>query len=222
MRHRLVLSIVPAAAMLLSTGALALAQDTTPDEEDRVPAAETCDGEARSVDELLAAVDLEDSVEVGTPEAVARGVIAPLGGRADDETRQAIADTVQGVYACLNANDVPRAATLMTDAGLRRFLGEPPADEDAAAALRETFEAEPEPRAEDQQARVVAITDESLLEDGRVVAFVIVNEPILPPGGAETLAFFFVEQDGNWLLDDYIDFSLTPVEVVAGATPEAE
>ncbi|CAA9565701.1 MAG: hypothetical protein AVDCRST_MAG59-3004 [uncultured Thermomicrobiales bacterium] len=220
MRHRFVMAVVPAAALLLSPGAMA--QESTPDAEGSRAAAEACQGEARSVDELLAAVDLEESVDVGTPEAVARGILAPLGARAEVEAREGIAATVQELYACLNANDVPRAAALMTDAGLRRFLGEPPADEEAAAALRETYEAEPEARAEDQQARIVAITDESLLEDGRAVAFVVVNEPLLPPGGAETLVFYFVEEDGTWLLDDYIDFSLTPVEVVAGATPEAE
>ena len=219
MRHRFVLAVVPAAALLLSSGVAA--QDTTPDANGAGAVAEACAGEARPVDELLAAVGLEESVDVATPEAVAVGITAPLGERADEATRQGIAATVQQLYACLNANDVPRAASLMTDPGLRRVLGEPPADEETAAELRETFEAPPQPRAEDQQARVVAVTDESLLEDGRAVAFVVVNEPLLPPGGAETLVFFFVEQDGRWLLDDYIDFSLTPVEAVTEATPEA-
>ncbi len=219
MRHRFVLAVVPAAALLLSNGAIA--QDGTPDAEEQRAAQATCEVEPRPVDELLSAVDLEDSVEVGTPEAVARGILSPLGQRADEDTRRGIAETVAELYACLNGNDVPRAAALMTDAGMVRFLGQPPEDEEGAAALRETLEAPPEPRAEEEQARVVAITDESVIEDGRAVAFVIVNEPILPPGGAETLVFFFAEQDGRWLLDDYIDFSLSPVAAVAGATPEA-
>lgn len=218
MRHRSVLAVVPVAALLLATPVVA--QDGTPTGE-AGRAAGTCTVEPRPVDELMAAVGLDDSAVVATPEAVARGILAPLGTRADLETRLGIAATVQELYACLNANDVPRAAALMTDAGMVRFLGQPPGDEAGAAALRETLEAPPEPRAENEQARVVAITDQSILEDGRAVAFVVVNEPILPPGGAETLAFFFAEQDGRWLLDDYIDFSLTPVEAVAGATPEA-
>jgi len=220
MRHRLVLAVVPAAALVLANGAVA--QDATPDLEQGPADTQVCDVEPRPVDELMAAIGLEDSVDVATPTAVARGVIAPLGTRADAAARAGIEETVRELYACLNANDVPRAAALMTDAGLSRFLGAPPADEDAAAQLRETFETPPQARAEDQRARVVAITDESIIEDGRAVAFVVVNEPILPPGGAETLAFFFAEQDGRWLLDDYIDFSLTPVEAVTGATPEAQ
>jgi hypothetical protein len=218
MRHRSVLAVVPVAALLLATPVVA--QDGTPTGE-AGRAVGTCTVEPRPVDELMAAVGLDDSAVVATPETVARGIQAPLGTRADLETRLGIAATVQELYACLNANDVPRAAALMTDAGMVRFLGQPPEDEAGAAALRETLEAPPEPRAEEEQARVVAITDESVIEDGRAVAFVVVNEPILPPGGAETLVFFFAEQDGRWLLDDYIDFSLSPVAAVAEATPEA-
>lgn len=220
MRHRSLLAVVPAAALLLSTGVAA--QEATPDDAARRTDLVACQGEPRSVDELMAAVGLEESVDLATPESTARGVLAPLGARADEETRQAIVATVTEIFACLNAGDVPRAASSMTDAGLARFLGQPPADADAEAALRASFEAEPQARGADQQVRVVAITDESILEDGRAVAFVVVNDPLLPPGGEETLAFILAQQDGAWLLDDYVDFSLTPVEALTEATPAAQ
>lgn len=215
MRHRFALALVPAATLLLTP--VAFAQESTPEGEE-APEIGTCQGEARPVDEIVAMV--ESGGAMASPAAGSRQLGAPLGQRADVDTRLAIEDTLRELYACLNANDIPRAASLMTDAGLARFLGTPE-DPSAIEALRENLSAEPQPRAEGDDARIVAITDESLLEDGRAVAFVVVNEPILPPGGAETLAFFFREQDGSWLLDDYIDFSLTPAEELTGGTPEA-
>jgi hypothetical protein len=59
-----------------------------------------------------------------------------------------------------------------------------------------------------------------LLPDGRVAAFVILNEPLLPPNGPETLLFIFANQDGTWKVDDYIDFSIVPPNFGSEATPE--
>ena len=57
------------------------------------------------------------------------------------------------------------------------------------------------------------------LPDGRVAAFVVLNEPLLPPAGPETLLFVFANQDGQWLVDDWIDFSIVPPNFGAEATP---
>ena len=69
----------------------------------------------------------------------------------------------------------------------------------------------PEPRDEAFLARLLAVTDVSMLPEGRVAAFVVISEPLLPPGGPETLLFIFANQDGQWLLDDLVDFTVTPV-----------
>jgi hypothetical protein len=45
------------------------------------------------------------------------------------------------------------------------------------------------------------------------------NEPLLPPSGPETLLFLFANQDGRWVLDDLVDFSIVPmVPAAEGAT----
>lgn len=210
---------VVGSALVLVLIAPAAAQDTARDDGDVATHAAACRGEARSVDELMAVV--EGTGTVATPRAANRTLPVPLGPRADDVTRAAMRDTVANLIACLNANDVPRAAAFMTAAGLRRFLGAPPADAAGREALRANLSATPTPRAEEDFVRLVAITDESMLEDGRAVAFVILNEPLLPPGGPETLAVFFAEQDGRWRFDDYIDFRFTPAEELTGGTPAA-
>jgi hypothetical protein len=51
-------------------------------------------------------------------------------------------------------------------------------------------------------------TDVTMLPDGRAAAFVVISEPLLPPGGAETMLFVFANEDGAWLLDDLIDFTI--------------
>jgi hypothetical protein len=65
----------------------------------------------------------------------------------------------------------------------------------------------------------MTVTDASTLPDGRVAAFVIINEPLLPPAGPETLLFIFADQDGQWLVDDWIDFSIVPANFGAEGTP---
>ena len=47
---------------------------------------------------------------------------------------------------------------------------------------------------------------------------IVINEPLLPPRGTEALLLIFAPVGNRLLLDDIIQFSITPV--VAG-TPEA-
>jgi hypothetical protein len=47
-----------------------------------------------------------------------------------------------------------------------------------------------------------------MLPDGRAAAFVVMSEPLPPPGGAETMLYVFANEDGAWLLDDLIDFTI--------------
>jgi hypothetical protein len=65
--------------------------------------------------------------------------------------------------------------------------------------------------------RLIAVTDESRLPDGRIAAFVIVNDPLTPPAGPEALLFVFAPHDDAWLLDDLVRFLIVPL--VRAATP---
>ena len=89
----------------------------------------------------------------------------------------------------------------------------------APRPLARGLQAAPEPRAAEFLTRLMTVTDVSVLPDGRVAAFVVFNEPLLPPGGPETLLFVFANQDGQWLVDDWIDFSIVPANFGAEATP---
>lgn len=221
MRHRKMLAVAPIAALVFAGGVAA--QDATPDNAGQRVAAGECQGEARPVEEVLALVGLAGTPAAATPERTRPMLSVPLGRPVDAAARQGINATVRALVACLNANDIPRAGALMTDYGLQRFLGAPPADAAGRAAFRAVLEAVPAPRADADVARLIAVTNASILPDGRAVAFVILNEPLLPPEGPETLAMFFVEQDGAWLIDDYIDFSpSSPSAFLDEGTPAPE
>ena len=209
------LATVPIVALLLSGAAFA--QDEEGDDAGaRSVPVEKCTAEPTTVDELIAAASTEPADEQGLTVAV------PLGEPVDDATRDAVDAAVRGVLACFNANDRLRAVGYITDSGVRRFFGPSVVDEAATTAFRETFEEEIEPRAAQDAIRLFAVTDISRTPQGAIQAFVVINEPLLPPGGPETLLMQFVEADGQVLLDNYLDFSQPPQDAgTPAASPEA-
>ena len=211
------LAIVLVAALLV-TGS-ALAQDDAAEEttgSTRLVAPEDCVTEPKPFEELATILAL-DGEGVAAPEVTQ--ITPPLGEIADAETTTAITEAAREIIACFNAGDVPRASALMTEGGVQRVYWGLSADEENRALARERLPAPPEPRASEFLVRLIAVTDPSMLADGRVAAFVLVNEPLLPPTGPETLLFIFANQDGQWLLDDLIDFSVAPVVPAEAGTP---
>lgn len=207
------LATIPLATLLV-TGAAALAQDDAGgDAASRIVPAAECTAEPRTLDELIAAASTEPAEQRQLQVAV------PLGEPVEIETRDAVVATVRGVLACFNANDRLRSVGYMTDNGIRRFFGGNVADEASTTAFRESFNQEITPRVDADAIRLFAVTDVSRTAQGTIQAFVVINEPLLPPGGPETLLMEFVEVDGRILLDNYLDFS-QPVPGGAG-TPEA-
>ena len=73
-------------------------------------------------------------------------------------------------------------------------------------------------RAAEALVSFIAVTDMVVLRDERVATFVVIDEPLLSPEGPETLLFVFANEDGRWRIDDWIDFTIVPVEPAA-ATP---
>jgi len=212
------LAIVPVAAILVTGGALA--QDGTPvpgdAENPRLVAPEECSGEPRAYDDIATILMLDGE---GVPAPAMTQITPPLGEIASSEVELAIEEAARTVLACFNAGDIPRAAGLMTENGVRRAYWGLTIDEENRALARERIPAAPEARAVDALVRLITVTDASTLPDGRVAAFVVLNEPLLPPSGPETLLFVFADQDGQWLVDDWIDFSIVPANFGVEATP---
>ncbi|MCA9880506.1 MAG: hypothetical protein KC442_22075 [Thermomicrobiales bacterium] len=208
----------PVAALMLA--APVMAQDSTPtpgSESSRNVDATVCVVEPRTFDDIAAILDLNGA---GIPQPPATTITPPLGTVVDADTDAAIKAVAREVLACFNAGDIPRAAALMTESGVKRAYWGLTIDEENRELARTRLAAPAEARAEEVNIRLITITDASTLPDGRVAAFVVLNEPLLPPNGPETLLFIFANEDGTWKVDDYIDFSIVPPSFGSEATPE--
>jgi hypothetical protein len=212
------LAIAPLAALLVAGPVLA--QESTPEaegpENPRLVAPSECVAEPRAYEDIAAILALDGD---GVPAPALTQITPPLGDVADAETSISIKQAARQVLACFNAGDIPRAAGLMTENGVRRAYWGLTIDAENRELARTRITAPPEPRAEEVLARLITVTDVSLLPDGRIAAFVVLNEPLLPPSGPETLLFVFANQDGRWLVDDWIDFSIVPPNYGMEATP---
>jgi hypothetical protein len=218
MRRWRALAAAPVAVMLL-TGPV-LAQEGTPDtgeaDNPRLVAPEECDIEPRPYEEVATILNLDGE---GVPQPPATQINAPLGEVADLATAISVEEVAREVLACFNAGDILRAAAAMTDDGVKRAFWGLTIDAENRELAKARLPAAPEPRALEFLTRLMTVTDVSTLPDGRVAAFVVFNEPLLPPPGPETLLFIFANEDGRWLVDDWIDFSIVPANFGAEGTP---
>jgi hypothetical protein len=209
MRRWRALAIAPVAALLITAPVLAQDGTPTPGEEEsaRIPAPSECVSTPVPFDQIDSILALEGQ---GIPQPPYMEIKPPLGDIVDPDTDLQIKEAVREILACFNAGDIPRAAALMTENGIKRSYWGLTVDAENRGLAKERIAATPEPRAADFDVRLVAITDTSKLPDGRVAAFVVINEPLLPPAGPETLLFVFANQNGEWKLDDFVDFSVVP------------
>jgi hypothetical protein len=218
MRPWRALVIAPLTALLM-TGPV-LAQDSTPEadstENPRLVNPSECVAEPRGYDDIAAILNLDGD---GVPAPAMTQITPPLGEIADAKTTISIKEAARQVLACFNAGDIPRAAGLMTENGVRRAYWGLTIDPENRDLARTRIAAPPQPRTQDALVRLITVTDVSVLPDGRIATFVVLNEPLLPPPGPETLLFVFANQDGRWLVDDWIDFSIVPPDFGKDATP---
>ena len=220
----LVLAVVALNAAVLPAGVAAQDDQATPGarpaRQARGVPAEECRVEPRSGDEVLALLGLAEAATQASPQP-RTPVPAPPWTAADDETAAAVEMTAREWLACINADDNLRIAALMSDAALTRFF----ASALGAAAKAEVIEAAranlvgtPTARAEEEQVRLVSVNDVALLDDGRIAASVVINEPALRPRGQETLLLIFTPVEDRLLIDDIIQLSVVPPPA---ATPVA-
>lgn len=209
MRRFSMLSAIPAVALIFAGSVGASAQDM--EERTNQLSPDLCVVEPRTTEDLVAAFGLEATVDEG-PELNPPEINSPLGEPAAGDIIAGVTATTEEFFACFNAGDTARITALLTDYGVFRFYGFGPRD-DAEAQFRAWAEGETSAREEGDFIRLIAVTDVSVLADGRVAAFVVNNEPVLPPRGPETLLFVYsLADDGTWMIDDYFDFTIIAPE----------
>jgi len=197
-------------AFTLAGPAVTLAQDATPAVGEQAfpipsdPAA--CQVTPRSADELLALWYDRDGtpvVFVATPaaeEGATNAVTISIGSPADDATTAAVVATMHEVLSCFDTLDALRGFALFTDDYLRRMGPQGMPRDEAEAFLTQ------EPPGEIPVAErlpLLAVTEVSVLADGRVGALVTVADPILGPSTNYTV---FVQQGDRWLVDETTEF----------------
>ncbi|CAA9586871.1 MAG: hypothetical protein AVDCRST_MAG19-4973 [uncultured Thermomicrobiales bacterium] len=215
--HRSVPFAAVAIAAAMVPGALVAQDDTSPTEE-RVPQPEECRIEPRSADEVATLLGLgEEPTE--TDAAAPIEIPIPLGRPANKEETDAFDATARELLACLNAEDVLRQAALFTDRAILPVFGPAPTDPAVAEQARADLDADPTPRPTEQLRKFVALTDTSVLEDGRGAAFLVFTDPGTRPGGQETFLLFFAQEGDRWLIDGLLDF--TVVRERPDGTPQA-
>jgi hypothetical protein len=218
MRRWRALAVAPVAALLL-TGSV-LAQDGTPEpdptENPRLVDPSECTIEPRATEEIASVLQLEGE---GVPAPALVSITPPLGEIADPAATISIKETARQVLACFNAGDIPRAAALMTDNGIKRAYWGLTINPESRQIASERIAGTPLPRQTEVLVRLITVTDASFLPDGRIAAFVVLNEPLLPPAGPETLLFIFRNEGERWLVDDWVDFSIVPSDFGVEATP---
>ena len=207
MKH--VMALVVVLSFALTGVRVASAQEATPAITGDAPDPAECQVEGRTADELIELwyeENDEGTPVLATPEMDAHmaSVPVPLGEPADAETVAGVTATVREVFACFNAGDFGRATALFSEDLTRQFG---PSPEETPEDVRAFLEmAEPAP--EEGRIQLLAVTDVSVMEDGRVGAFVVSVDPTVPPEGAETALVLLVEEGDRWLVDEVVEFMM--------------
>jgi hypothetical protein len=211
----LVFTVVALNAALVPAGVAAQdeSQATPAAGKDRLPRgvlAEECLVEPRSSDEVFTLLGLAEEAAGQAAPAPRTPVPAPPWTRADEETATATEATIREWLACINADDNLRIAALMSDAALTRFFASTLGSAEAIEGARANLAGTPVPRAEEDLAQLVSVSDVSVLDDGRIAALAVIREPALRPGGQEALLLILTPVGDRLLIDDVVQFSVTP------------
>lgn len=211
--HSMVAAMLLGMVMLIPSSARA--QDATP----AVRIGEPAPGWACTIEPRPTSF-FEQSVGTPTSTAATPGAETPEafqmpeGEPADQETINAVFNTLQQLAGCLNAGEFLRYAALFTDDYWRgEFAQFGPITEEDLAFLGATPQALPE----QVQAAMLGIVDVRMLEDGRVAGLFDVYDPFAEPPGPARFYWEFVQQDGVWLIDEQV--MLGPIEPEQVGTP---
>lgn len=180
-----------------------VAQGATPEAGFPItPDPAACTVEPRSPDSLIALLGtpVADDVSAAAAQAPEPFVAeVPVGQPAGKEVRADIIAAVIESTACFNAGDSRRAFALFTDVFVQGYVAENALTAESIGVLI----ADPEPVPAEVQETVLAVTDVTMLADGRVGAFVVTTSEWRGP---DAVYMLFVRQGERWLIDDVIDF----------------
>lgn len=123
----------------------------------------------------------------------------PIGQPAGPEIESAVVATTNEFHACFNAGDMRRAFALVTDRYLQSHGDSGTLTTEDIAFLT----GDPVTVPASERTALLAVTDVSLLVDGRVGAFVVTTGPFLGP---DTGYMLFREHGGRWLVDEIVEF----------------
>ncbi|MEZ4564445.1 MAG: hypothetical protein R2853_17065 [Thermomicrobiales bacterium] len=131
-----------------------------------------------------------------TPAAAIPDAAGAGGTPADAETAAAVNATLLQVFACANAGDPLRFASLYTAPFLREFFGGvPQADLEAFLGMP------PQPLPAAQRRIIRGLGEVDLLPDGRARVVIILDE-LDDPRTAEPDTVILRQVDGRWLVDE--------------------
>jgi hypothetical protein len=148
-----------------------------------------CDVEPTPIEEIAAIL----GTPIAKPEVSATQFLSPAGHPADAETSDEVVSTLRQVFACANAGDPLRVASLFTDDFACDFFGGVP--------LPDLFSVPPQPLPQDQKRIIVRIGDVQRLPDGRAGVMIVLDEPDDPR--TEEPDYAILEQvEGRWLGDE--------------------
>lgn len=164
----------------------------TPGPYPQTPDPAGCVADAMTVDAALAAL----APTLATPAAATPDAVAETGVPADAETADAVKATLLQVFACANAGDPLRVASLYSEPFLRDFFGGVP-----QADLEAFLEAPPQPLPAEQRRIIRGMGEVDLLADGRARVVIVLDEPD-DPRAEEPDTVILREVDGRWLVDE--------------------
>jgi hypothetical protein len=185
---------VPVLALLLSLAAAdpTAAQTATPAAYPVATDPRECVIEPTPIEEITAvlATPVAEPADSTTP-------FVPLAGApASAETSAGVVATLREVFACANAGDPLRVASLYTDDFLRDFFGAVPGED-----LLDFLATPPQPLPEDKKRIIVRIGEVQRLPEGRAGVIIVLDEP--DDVRSEEPDFAILKPvSGRWLVDE--------------------
>ena len=199
-----------AAVLLTVCGPDAEAQSSTPETYPVAPDPTECVVAPVPVEEIAALL----GTPVAAPAASPEPFVIPEGVPADTETAAEVIATLRQVFACANAGDSLRFASLFTDDFTRGFFGGAPLDD-----LLAFLSAPAQPLPEDQKRVIIRFGEVQILPDGRAGVVIVLDEPDDPR--TEEPDYAILERVGDrWLIDEIHEDGGAAAAPTAG-TPSA-
>jgi copper transport protein len=179
------------------------------------PGPEGCTVTPRTLDEIGALAQSPAPKE--PPNATESG-----GSPADDQTKTEITAVAREMVACSNAGDILRRLALYSDE--RIHFAYP----DGPTRALEAIAKSPLPLSQFERVALLSVDDVQTLDDGRVIARVIVDNPAnhshdpnvtVQPSTKEAARLIFVKQAGSWRVDETRREDLPTNATPIAATP---